>query len=139
MLNTKEWMFQFHGLRCWLWVEVGRKAFLKESNWLSREDRWHWLGRCLWWRCPVSKYLYYPEGLCRENGKDEIGKGSDARHPKSSILAEDTGLWPPGSGESLKNFELGNDVIKIVLHKRLIWQDWWKENKSKETTAVIQV
>ena len=36
-------------------------------------------------------------------------------------------------------FELWNDVIKIVLYKRLIWQDWWKENKSKETTTIIQV
>ena len=77
--------------------------------------------------------------MCRENRKDEIGKGSEARYPKSSILAEDPGLWPPGSGESLKNFELGNDVIKIVLYKRLIWQDWWKENKSKKTTTIIQV
>lgn len=48
---------------------------------------------------------------------------------KSSILTEDTGLWPLGNGESLKNFELGNDVIKIVPYKRLIWQDWWKEQE----------
>lgn len=61
------------------------------------------------------KYICYSEGLCRGTEKDEIGKGSEARYPKASILSKDSGLWPPGDRESLKNFEQGNDIIKIVL------------------------
>lgn len=71
--------------------------------------------QALWWKWPSSRCIYYPTGLCRGTGKDEIRKGGEARQSKALILAKDSGLWPPGDGDSLKIFEQKNDIIKRAL------------------------